>query len=317
MSAFWVFNIVEVSLKMSKAKIIIKQILLNALYYLNINEFYVNKKRADEVLILAYHESIGSNFDKHISYLISNNYKIISMDDFAQFLNSKGHIPRKSTMITFDDGWRSNFTEIYPVVCKHNIPIIIYLISEIFISDYFKPWSFVLAELKSGGVLGLPDEGYFLSLDDEQRERLINKLRMQYADQMHQSHALSLPEIIEMQQSGLVVFGSHTATHANLNSLPKDRLESEIVKSKQDLEFILNQNVDHLAYPRGDFSVEHFDIVKKAGYKTAVTIVPGWNNLSNGVNPYALRRIFVSASDDVATLSAKISGLWHGFQKNL
>ena len=114
-----------------------------------------------------------------------------------------------------------------------------------------------------------------------------------------------------MLNSGFVSFGSHTSTHPNLNNIAVEEVKKEICESKTDIELLLNQSIDHFAYPKGCYSQKHFDILRDAGYKTAVTIIPGWNNFKNETHPFELKRIFLSGIDDVAMFAAKLSGLWY------
>ena len=288
----------------------IEKMILKMIYFLKVNELYVRMVNSPGAQILAYHEVSRSTFDKHVKYLIRNNYQIISMEELTRFLYSNTTIPKKTISITFDDGWKSNYSEVYPVACKYRIPVIIYIISQVFVTD-FKPWFFILAELKSSKIPNIPNETYLSGLDDNKTNSILKELKTQYGDKLYHSHTLSIAEIMEMLKSGFVSFGSHTLTHPNLNHIPMEEVESEIFESKKELELLLNHSVDHFAYPKGYFSVKHFDVLRDAGYRTAVTIMPGWNNPIKGTNPFALRRIFMSAKDDVPMLSAKLSGLWY------
>jgi len=291
-------------------KAFIKKMILRIFHDLKINEFYARRLSHDGVYILAYHEVERSNFATHINYLKSNGFKIVSMDILADYWEKKKSLPPKSIALTFDDGWQSNYSQVFPVASAHQIPVLIYLVSQIYVSG-IKPLFFILAELISAGIKNVPDEESLARMDDHTRNNIISQLKTDYNNRVNRSHSLSVEEIKEMLNSGFVSFGSHTATHPDLNNITETEVKKEIFESKTDLELFLNQSIDHFAYPKGCFLPQHFDIIKNAGYKTAVTTVPGWNNPEKGTSPFELRRIFMSAKDDVSVLAAKLSGLWY------
>jgi peptidoglycan/xylan/chitin deacetylase (PgdA/CDA1 family) len=57
--------------------------------------------------------------------------------------------------------------------------------------------------------------------------------------------------IKEMQESGLVEFGSHTMNHPNLEKIPLDDAEWEVRESKKQLEDKLKTEICAFAYPYG------------------------------------------------------------------
>ena len=90
---------------------------------------------AKNVPILMYHTSSEANpgdltelyvkpseFEKQIRYLIDNGYTFCTFDDWDKL----GYI-EKPVMITFDDGYRENCTEIFPLLKQYNAKITIFL----------------------------------------------------------------------------------------------------------------------------------------------------------------------------------------------
>jgi hypothetical protein len=79
--------------------------------------------------------------------------------------------------------------------------------------------------------------------------------------------------------------GSHSYTHPYLtkrNNFDSDEeylsfLEKEIIKSKTFFESKLKMPIETFAYPYGLYSKEIIQIVKKAGYKAAFSVVSGMN----------------------------------------
>lgn len=82
---------------------------------------------------------------------------------------------------------------------------------------------------------------------------------------------LSEKEILEMAESGLVRFGSHTISHPNLAELDEETLVRELRESKEKLESLLGTKIEALAYPGGCYNEAVEKAAKKAGYRYCYT----------------------------------------------
>jgi|GEM_PF-4545630 len=287
----------------------IDRLILEIVHRLGAGRFFIHRTGRRYIPILAYHEIERTNFENHIRFLRSTGCCFVSMDQLGRSFQERRLLPPGAVVITFDDGWASNYTEVLPVACEQAVPITIYLVSGIY-STGIKPWFFRHAELKSSGIRDLPDADTPEILPDGRRNPVIMKSIHRYGGRITRSHTLSIDEIMEMKASGHISFGSHTMTHSDLNQLPAELAACEIAESKGVLEIILKSPVRHFAYPKGIFSADHPGMVRRAGYDTAVTVIPGWN-YPETADPFSLKRITLSAADDVVLLSAKLSGFWY------
>jgi peptidoglycan/xylan/chitin deacetylase (PgdA/CDA1 family) len=86
-------------------------------------------------------------------------------------------------------------------------------------------------------------------------------------------------------------FGGHTVTHPYLSRLTRERVDWEISECKRRIEAELQAPVAHFAYPNGreeDFAPWNKELIRKAGYRAAVTTLWGLNFQST--DPLELRR---------------------------
>jgi len=74
--------------------------------------------------------------------------------------------------------------------------------------------------------------------------------------------------------------GAHTCTHPRLSFLSRDQAKEEILASKKKLEDRFGLPMDHFAYPYGDYNQTTVELVREAGFKTAVTMHRGVNTPS-------------------------------------
>ena len=97
--------------------------------------------RADDgarVAVLGYHDLSEnqsetamrihtSKFRKQMETIRQLGITVISWADFVAWKNGNGAIPAKSLLLTFDDGWKSVYTDALPVLRELNYPFTLYL----------------------------------------------------------------------------------------------------------------------------------------------------------------------------------------------
>lgn len=119
-------------------------------------------------------------------------------------------------------------------------------------------------------------------------------------------HGAQLPlmdwsQIAEMESAG-IEFGSHTHTHAALDTLPTDQIRDQLCTSKRVLDEKLQQPVETLAYPYEQFTAEVQSIAKDCGYHAAC----GTSKMAE--NPFNMWRVEIGKADtDINTFRWKLS----------
>ncbi|MEI7653283.1 MAG: polysaccharide deacetylase family protein [bacterium] len=99
---------------------------------------------------------------------------------------------------------------------------------------------------------------------------------------------LTLEQVTEMLDSGLIEVGSHTLHHANLKKANLSYATDEIVQSKANLEKLFGISVESFAYPYGAFDDQAVRLVKEASYSAAVSTVSGVHHTLDDL--YTLKR---------------------------
>lgn len=100
---------------------------------------------------------------------------------------------------------------------------------------------------------------------------------------------LSVNEIRELINSGLVEVGSHTFDHIYLSKIASDEARRQIVDSKKAFEERFGIDIKTLAYPYGAFDQQAIDLTKEASYSAAVSVIPG--SIQSNNNLFYLYRI--------------------------
>lgn len=268
----------------------------------------IGKKR---ILILFYHE-VGNDkdilgniavkpeiFEMQMKY-ISMWYNAISIDDLSDYIEGKTDLPPNPIAITFDGGYIGNYKNAYPVLKKYNLPATIYPVTES-IEKRELPWTmrlnYIIKATKEDFLkMSFLDEEKMFSLKtmseklftikeikkflynvvpeekDKIIESIVNELKVNI-NEIPTNLLLSWDEIKKMNEEGLVSFGSHTLTHPMLLKMPTEVVIREVSKSKIDIESKVGQEITSFCYPDGYFSEDIKNIVRDAGYHTAISTI--------------------------------------------
>jgi peptidoglycan/xylan/chitin deacetylase (PgdA/CDA1 family) len=62
-----------------------------------------------------------------MKFLKDNNYNIVSLQELVRMIRSKRPMPRKTVAITFDDGYKNNYTHAFWALKKYNIPATVFV----------------------------------------------------------------------------------------------------------------------------------------------------------------------------------------------
>lgn len=134
-------------------------------------------------------------------------------------------------------------------------------------------------------------EFHFKYLPPVIRDEFLVQLEAQVGASPAQVPAFSTDDLIDISNRGFEI-GAHTLEHPILGLCDIDRAREEIGQTREVLEGIIKRPVTSFAYPNGhpavDFSAQHIQMVKQAGYRYAVTTQ--WGVANANTSPYQIPR---------------------------
>lgn len=68
-------------------------------------------------------------FKEQMKYLKDNGYTTLSLDELYDFLENNKPIPKKSVVLTFDDGYKDNYESAYPILKEYGFKATIFMIT--------------------------------------------------------------------------------------------------------------------------------------------------------------------------------------------
>jgi peptidoglycan/xylan/chitin deacetylase (PgdA/CDA1 family) len=278
-----------------------------------------------------YTDSISpETFERHLAYL-SKNYKIVSLTDLVDYVQSRKSPQDRIAAITFDDGYRDSYVYAYPILKRFHAPATFFLTTGYIGGETPFWWDQVsyliqrtLTRRLDLGTLGryrLTSEGsrslasYMViqklkTVPDSDRNAEINKLwalcGQEDAARLGEGLVLSWKDVQEMDRYGMS-FGAHSVSHGILTRMRLELARNEIVESKRQLEDRLGRSVTCFAYPNGDYSAELVQFVRTVGFKCAVSVLP-CTPVSRRDDIYSLPRIPVC--EDFDKFKGMLCGLW-------
>ena len=213
-------------------------------------------------------------FEAQIRALSEAGYTGVSFDELQAYVLRGAPLPEKPVVITFDDGYESNYTLAYPILQKYGMKATIFAIGVSFGKDHYKDTDYAItphfgaaeaAEMAASGLISIQSHTY----------------------DMHQWPP----------------YESGSAVRENILPLPGEgeeayvqALTEDFTRSRALLEDAAGQPVDVLAYPAGQYSTLTQVTLQSLGVHVTLSTNPGVNTVVRGLPQtlYAMLRFGIT-----------------------
>ncbi len=237
------------------------------------------------------HDEVNpESFEQRIIWF-KNHYNPVSINELREHVYG-GKKLKNACMLSVDDGWRSTYDIIFPIMKKHNVPFTIFVSPHITRTGknfWYYSYKFCNQEDLKNIIVS---RGYF---SDEVRkfpcDLILKEIPVDVTYDVIEEYLSSHPEVeiprgfmnteelLELHRSGLVEIGAHSLTHPILKGESRERSKSEIINSVEQLSDLIGTEVKSFAYPNGlkslDFDNDEMQFAKEAGIDMAFTVHPG------------------------------------------
>lgn len=92
-----------------------------------------------------------ANFMSQMDYLSQQGYQTVTLNDLVAALQGSGYLPPKPVILTFDDGYKNNFQEAYPVLRARGFTGTFFIIVRYVGTPAYMSWD-EIAELAAAGM---------------------------------------------------------------------------------------------------------------------------------------------------------------------
>ena len=275
----------------------------------------------DEAATLGYLDSglmvTAAAFESQLRY-VKRHYTVVPLDELVERIHAGRALPRRAAAITFDDGYRDNYTRAYRLLRAEGLPATFYVTTGAL--DGGPPlWTAKLrymvrtttrervilpGGLGSEVAVQQPAErqAIFTTLivalkhvPSSRRCELVEELAAAFGVSdfsLLDGIMMTWDELREMSANGMTI-GAHTVSHPNLPKTDVEEATREVCQSRDMIADQLGRPVAHFSYPNGRGAAHMNDtvreIVRRAGFRSAATSLPGCVQL--GADPWGLRRV--------------------------
>lgn len=268
-----------------------------------------------------------SDFEQQVRW-VASRFPIVTPDSLEDVLCGR---VRQGVMITFDDGYRDNFTAAFPVLRDCGVPATFFLSTGFVDSPSVPWWDEVCWMIRSatGTRLELPEEfGGPYELDRAADPELTTATRTilrrykKVPGDRSEAFLAALAEaggsgrcdvdeaaelwmtwdmVREMRGAGMS-FGGHTHSHPVLSRLQPEQQDREIETCRRRLDEELGPGITAFSYPVGGYTA--FDDVTRAclrnhGFHWSFSYYGGWQRPGR-YDPLDLPRTAVEREDTLA-----------------
>jgi peptidoglycan/xylan/chitin deacetylase (PgdA/CDA1 family) len=211
-------------------------------------------------------------FAEHLA-VIARQFRPLSLDELARALEARS-VPRRTVVVTFDDGYRDNLHAAKPLLEQYELPATIFVVSA-YVGSTRDFWWDELEELRRRTRLAELDDrravwARLRELPHAQRRAELDTWWDQVGLQPPAAISVSTDEeIVALAGGELITIGAHTATHPRLPGLVPEAQLHEIRSSKARLEELLGRPVDSFSYPHGEYDRTTVACLREAGFRRA------------------------------------------------
>ncbi len=227
------------------------------------------------IIVLCYHDtglykSINttpytvekSHLENNIQYLLKEGYKFLSLDDFIAINKGERPAPSKAVMLTFDDGYLSFYTEVFPLLKKYNVPAMMAIIGS---------W------MDNKASTGIKMSSW------EQFREMEKSGLVTIASHTYDLHKPVLRNA-EGQQGAAVGTRIYRNGRYETEAAYIERLKYDFAKAQKQMEENLGHKAKALVWPFGEHNDISIALAKEAGFEATFI-------LSDGSSPVSERSV--------------------------
>lgn len=252
----------------------------------NVNEGIIETKEVNELPVLMYHNiSINKTklndgtvspdkFREDMLYLKALGYTTILPKELVAYKEGKSNLPDNPVLITFDDGYKSNYDYAFPILKELNMKAVISIIG----------WSVGRDTFPDNKTPIIPHFNW-----EEAKEMYMSGL----IDIQAHSYNLHNPAIDGYGQGVLPRKKESKEDYAK-------RFRADTLKLKKFIEKYVGNEVLMYTYPYGKYTELTNKIIEEEGFKISLSINPGISNITDDL--FLLNRINMPSESSVDSM---------------
>ena len=219
-------------------------------------------------------------FEAQIRALSEAGYTGVSFDELQGYVLRGEPLPEKPVVITFDDGYLSNYTLAYPILQKYGMKATIFAIGVSFGKDHYKDTDYAMTpHFGAAEAKEMTDSG-LISI---------------------QSHTYDMHQWPPYEDGSAAVRENILPLAGESEEAYVQALTEDFTKSRAQLEDATGQPVDVLAYPAGQYSTLAQVTLQELGVHVTLSTNPGVNTVVKGLPQTLYAMLRFGITDDITS----------------
>lgn len=197
------------------------------------------------------------NFEEQIKALHDAGYNSITPFELHDYYFNHGELPENPILITFDDGYKDNFTNAYPILKKYNTKATIFIIA---------------SRIEQEGMNSYPNEVPKFTWEDAAQMSDLVTIQNHTWDSHRKIDTEKGKQVGQIAAPQKKEDGTWETKEEYLNRITLDIASAQnVIKEKMGYESIM------ISYPYGEYSEELLEVANNLGVKMGVTVKKGVN----------------------------------------
>lgn len=263
----------------------------------------------DQVTVLMYHHVVPDTqregyitpqrLNRELELLKMDGFNFISVEQLAAFTNGEADVPPNAVVLTFDDGYEDVYLHAFPVLKKHQVPGVVFIIGGLIGKDGYLNWDQVRS-MESSGLVTIGGHTF------------------------NQHYGVQVSPSQKKPATVACIYDPRSGVY--------ETRDEYLARMAEDCSFLqeifmaeLGHSTEYFAYPYGAYSQDYIHVLQEHGYKYIFTVRRGTNTRSQSPALYfrinagtprmptnkLLARLKAGASDAVPVLQpANWSPVW-------
>jgi biofilm PGA synthesis lipoprotein PgaB len=229
------------------------------------------------------------HLEEHLAWLEKKGHKIISVQNILDAASGKNALPDKAVLLTFDDGYLSFYTRVFPLLKKHHYPATVALVGT---------WM--------DGNVTADEPGKSLLNWDQVREMVQSGL-VEVASHSYDLHkGISANPQANSQAAAVTRLYDDPMLVYETDEQYRERIHAAMLKSAEFIFQHVGIRPRVMVWPYGEYNQIAVQASREAGMPMTMGLVDGSNTLAD---ISALRRLIMVDNPDVSQFAMLVTGL--------
>ena len=222
---------------------------------------------------------------EHFKWLKVNNYHVISIDDILKAKSGEKDLPKNAVLLTFDDGYKSFYTRVFPLLKLYSYPAVFALVGKW--QDTLENKNFLYGTIKRPRKL---------LLNQKEIQEMANSGLVEFASHSYDAHhgILANPQRNTQPFYSTLKYDKRTKNYESMNSYIK-RVSNDLKRSSDAIYGYTGKYPRVIVWPYGAYTKITQKLAQKYGMDIGFTLDDGINTPKNTT---AIKRILISSSPD-------------------